>query len=52
MITGRTTHRTPPNDQNAIGTMGVFLLFGVLTVVALGYFYRRCRKLRARPCKS
>jgi hypothetical protein len=33
---------------NAIGTMGVFLLFGALTVVALGYFHRKLPETKGR----
>ena len=33
---------------NAIGTMGVFLLFGALTVVALGYFCRKVPETKGR----
>jgi hypothetical protein len=34
--------------KHAIGTMGVFLLFGALTVVALGYFYWKLPETKGR----
>jgi hypothetical protein len=36
----------------AIGAMGIFLLFGSLTLVALRYFWREVPELRAGPCQS
>jgi MFS transporter, SP family, galactose:H+ symporter len=38
--------------KNAIGTMGVFLLFGALTVVALGYFYRKVPETKGRSLQE
>jgi hypothetical protein len=38
--------------KNAIGGMGVFLLFGALPLVACATSGARSRKPRAGPCKS
>jgi sugar porter (SP) family MFS transporter len=38
--------------KNAIGTMGVFLLFGGLTIVALGYFYRKVPETKGRSLQQ
>ncbi|MEU2358536.1 sugar porter family MFS transporter [Streptomyces misionensis] len=37
---------------SAIGGLGVFFLFGFLTLIALGYFWRRVPKTRAGACKN
>ena len=36
---------------NAISGVGVFFLFGFLTLVALAYFGARCRRPRAAACR-
>jgi sugar porter (SP) family MFS transporter len=38
--------------KNAIGDIGVFLLFGALTVVALGYFYRKVPETKGRSLQE
>ena len=36
---------------SAISGVGVFFLFGFLTLVASAYFWRRCRRPRAAACR-
>ncbi len=38
--------------KNAIGTMGVFLLFGSLTLVALLYFWREVPETKGRSLQE
>jgi hypothetical protein len=38
--------------KNAIGDIGVFLLFGALTVVALGYFYQKVPETKGRSLQQ
>ena len=38
--------------KNAIGDIGVFLLFGGLTVVALGYFYQKVPETKGRSLQQ
>jgi hypothetical protein len=38
--------------KNAIGAMGVFLLFGSLTLVALLYFWREVRETKGRSLQE
>jgi len=45
----RYTHVT---GGNTIGTMAVFPLFGALTLVALGYFFRKVPETKAGHFKS
>ena len=48
----RTSAASPPTLLNAISGVGVFFLFGFLTLVALAYFWRRVPETKGRSLQE